>query len=119
RRLRRQLRANARSSARLCGNRRSKNNALVLDEVLEKCNLENFARQESRCAALAKNVFRSFTAKYRVVLRKMEVRLRESSAGGIGEHAERVAVYGRDFPIGIPFGLVVHRRSQTAATAGA
>jgi hydroxymethylbilane synthase len=49
----------------------------------------------------------------------MELRSGESSPSGISEDARRVNVYGRDFPIGIPFGLVVHRRSQTAATANA
>src|SRR5215831_5672285 len=49
----------------------------------------------------------------------MELRSTEASAGEIGEHGRRVEVYGRDLSIGISFGLIRCRRSQTTATAGA
>jgi hypothetical protein len=53
-----------------------------------------------------KNIFRSRAAERRVVLRKMELCSRESSAGGACQKRGRLAVHGRDLFVGISLGVM-------------
>jgi len=69
-----------------------------MDEVLEKCSLENPASDENPSAALGKGLLRPRFEVRRILRAEMALRPRQSGAGGPGETVARLAVSGGNPP---------------------